>query len=193
MKDIEFKDAYCVNYEESWADPEVCKDTKELNLAHIEIITITCKVITNQSVTYKSEPEDFAAILYVSGFKERQVFNVSYSFSQATDKDGLTTGIARGGKIKLTVKAMNDGNCELLNWMCDSSLSKSGKIAFKRTDDLEKDMKDIEFEDAFCVDFVESWEDPDSSKAKDLAHTETITITCKKITNQSVKYDNIWD
>jgi len=128
--------------------------------------------------------------LYVDGFKPREVAFIEYAFTQATDKEGQTTGIPRGGIIKIKVKAMNDGTCELLGWMCDKSLAKDGKIEFMNSSDTTKKMKDVEFKGAYCVDFLESWED--SVKADDLAHWELITISCKEITNQSVVYTNDW-
>ena len=128
--------------------------------------------------------------LLIDGFKPREVAGISYAFAQATDKEGQTTGIPRGGKIIIKVKALNDGNCELLNWMCDKSLAKDGKIEFMNSSDSSKKMKDVEFADAYCVEFKEHWED--TTKAEDLAHWEEITITCKEITNQSVTYENDW-
>ena len=129
--------------------------------------------------------------LYVDGFKEREVASVVYTFEQATDKEGQTTGIPRGGKITIKVKARNDGNCELLSWMCDKSLSKGGKIEYMNSSDATKKMKDVEFKGAYCVEFLEHWED--TTKPEDLAHWEEITITCKEITNQSVTYENDWN
>ena len=128
--------------------------------------------------------------LTVDGFKPREVAMVEYAFTQATDKEGQTTGIPRGGKITIKVKAMNDGTNELLNWMCDKSLAKDGKIEFMNSSDAEKKMKDVEFKGAYCVDFQECW--VDTTKPEDLAHWELITITCKSITNQSVTYENDW-
>ena len=128
--------------------------------------------------------------LKVDGFKDREVAMVDYVFSQATDKEGQTTGIPRGGIITIRVKAMNDGNCELLSWMCDPSLAKNGKIEFMNSSDVSKKMKDVEFKGAYCVKFEEKWFD--TTKADDLAHWEEITISCKEITNQSVTYENEW-
>ena len=128
--------------------------------------------------------------LLVDGFKPREVAMVEYSFAQSTDKEGQTTGIPRGGKIKIKVKAMNDGTNELLNWMIEKSLSKDGKIEFMNSSDASKKMKDIEFKGAYCVDFLEHWEDTTTAEA--LAHWEEILITCKEITNQSVQYQNDW-
>ncbi len=128
--------------------------------------------------------------LKVDGFAEREVAGITYSFNQATDKEGQTTGIPRGGKITIKVKAMNSGNCELLTWMLAKSLAKDGKIEFMNSADAEKKMKDVEFKGAYCVDFVEHWEDTQSQTA--LAHWEEITITCREITNQQATYTNDW-
>jgi len=128
--------------------------------------------------------------LEVDGFKPREVASVSYKFAQTTDKEGQTVGIPRGGQITIRVKAMNDGTCELLGWAVDPSLAKDGKIVFMNSSDVKQKMKDVEFKQAYCVDFKEHWED--TTKPEDLAHWEEIVITCKEITNQSVTYENEW-
>jgi len=126
----------------------------------------------------------------VDGFKPREVAAVSYKFAQTTDKEGQTVGIPRGGQITIRVKAMNDGTNELLGWAVDPSLAKDGKIVFMNSSDVKQKMKDVEFKQAYCVDFKEHWED--TTKPEDLAHWEEIVITCKEITNQSVTYENDW-
>jgi hypothetical protein len=88
------------------------------------------------------------------------------------------------------VKARNDGNYELLNWMIEKSLAKDGLIEYMNSMDASKKMKDVKFKEAYCVEFLEHWED--TTKPEDLAHWEEITITCKEIENQSVIYTNTW-
>ena len=129
--------------------------------------------------------------LKVDGFKDRQVDAIEYTFTQAIDKEGQTTGLPRGGLIKLTVKALNDGNCELFNWMCNSALALNGKIEFMRSDDQGIKMKDIRFLGAYCVGYTEHWENPGNSK-NSLTHWENIVITCKEIINQAVMWNNEW-
>ena len=46
-------------------------------------------------------------------------------------------------------------------------------------------MKTIKFENGYCVDFEEKWEDK-------VGHFEEITITCKNIEVGSVKFENEW-
>ena len=48
-----------------------------------------------------------------------------------------------------------------------------------------KAMKTIKFENGYCVDFEEKWEDK-------VGHYEEIIITCKNIEVGSVKFENEW-
>ena len=52
--------------------------------------------------------------LTIDGFAEREVMMVDYKFDQATDREGQIAGIPRGGKVTVRVKAMNDGNNQLI-------------------------------------------------------------------------------
>jgi hypothetical protein len=122
--------------------------------------------------------------LKVDGYKDREVYKVNYSFDQATDAEGQIAGIPRGGKITINIKALNDGNNELLKWMTTPDLGKNGSLYFKETKTGNK-MKEIKFDNAYCISFQEDWEDK-------VGHTETITLSCQKITNGTVVYENAW-
>jgi len=120
----------------------------------------------------------------VDGYKDREVMMVTYEFDQATDVEGQMSGIPRGGKLNVRVKAMNDGTPELLAWMIERNLPKNGQIDFLETK-TGKAMKSIKFTNGYCVDFDEKWEDK-------MGHFEEITISCKAIEVGSVKYENEW-
>ena len=120
----------------------------------------------------------------IDGYKEREVMMVTYEFDQATDVEGQMSGIPRGGKIIVRVKAMNDGTPELLAWMIERNLPKNGQIDFLETK-TGKAMKSIKFTNGYCVDFDEKWEDKQG-------HYEEIVISCKAIEVGSVKYENDW-
>jgi len=120
----------------------------------------------------------------IDGYKDREVMMVTYEFDQATDREGQMSGIPRGGKITVRVKALNDGTPELLAWMVERNLPKNGEIAFLETK-TGKAMKTIKFTNGYCVDFQEKWEDRKG-------HSEEIVITCKQIEVGSVKYENDW-
>lgn len=131
--------------------------------------------------------------LKIDGFADREVAAVTYSFNQTIDKENQPAGIPRGGKIVIRVKALNDGNVDLLHWMTKPALMKNGSIIFKNSTDIEKEMKSVKFENAYCVDFVEHWEDVQAGQhGEPLAHWEEITISCKKIVNGPVTYESDW-
>ena len=122
--------------------------------------------------------------LSIDGYQEREVLKISYEFDQATDQEGQMSGIARGGKIQIKVKALNDGNSEMCVWMLERSLPKDGKITFLETK-TGKQMKTIEFKTAYCVDYTDDW-------AEGKMHIEVITISCKEIAFGNVKFENQW-
>ena len=122
--------------------------------------------------------------LEVDGYKEREVMMVKYEFDQATDVEGQMSGIPRGGKINIRVKALNDGTPDLLAWMVERNLPKNGVITFLETK-TGKNMKPIKFTNGYCVNFEEKWEDKKG-------HFEEIEITCQKIEFESVVFENDW-
>ena len=63
--------------------------------------------------------------LKVDGYKDREVMMVTYEFDKATDIEGQMSGIARGGKIRIRVKALNDGTPDLLDWMTQRNLPRT--------------------------------------------------------------------
>ena len=83
-------------------------------------------------------------VMKVADYKDREVQMVTYEFDQEIDREGQMTGIPRGGKIRVRVKALNDGTPELMAWMCDRFLKKDGSIEFLETKTL-KVMKEIKF------------------------------------------------
>ncbi len=122
--------------------------------------------------------------LEIDGYKEREVLMVTYEFNQETDIEGQMSGIPRGGKINLRVKALNDGKPDLMAWMVERNLPKNGTITFNETK-TGKVMKTIKFTNGYCVNFQEKWEDG-------FSHFEEIVITCKTIEFGNVKYENDW-
>ena len=120
----------------------------------------------------------------IDGYKDREVMMVTYEFEQETDVEGQMSGIPRGGKLRVRVKALNDGSPDLLAWMTERNLGKDGSIEFLETKTL-KVMKEIKFSGAYCVDFEEKWEDK-------LGHYEEILISCQNIEVGSVKFENEW-
>ena len=123
-------------------------------------------------------------VLEVKDFEAREVMMVDYKFDQATDREGQIAGIPRGGKVTIRVKAMNDGNNQLLAWMLDPTMPKDFSVKFVNTVDGAA-MKELKGTNCYCVNYVEKWEDK-------LGHFEEIEITCKAIEFGNVKYENDW-
>ena len=71
--------------------------------------------------------------LEVKDFKAREVILVDYKFNQATDREGQISGIPRGGRINIRVKALNDGNAELLGWMLAPTDPRDFTLKFQST------------------------------------------------------------
>jgi len=122
--------------------------------------------------------------LEVKDFAEREVISVDYKFTQETDIEGQITGIPRGGKVVIKVKAMNDGNNQLLQWMLAANDPRDMKISFENTVD-GKTMKTIEGTGCYCVKYNETWEDGEE-------HVETIEVVCQTLKNGPVEFNNPW-
>lgn len=112
--------------------------------------------------------------LTIDGFKEktREVRSVDYKFFQAIDSDGQITGLPRGGKITLRLKALNNGNAELLRWMLQENEFQDIKIEIKATTTTGSS-KTIEA-NAKCVHYKEDWTDGKE-------HYEEIVVVCKSM------------
>jgi len=122
--------------------------------------------------------------MQVKDYAEREVLMVTYEFDQATDREGQMTGIARGGKITVRIKPLNDGNPDMLAWMIERNLAKDVTIIFNETK-TGKEMKRIEATGAYCVDFHENWTDMQEQY-------EEVVMTCQNIKFGSVSYENEW-
>ena len=104
-------------------------------------------------------------VLKVKDFAPREVLLVNYKFNQATDQEGQVAGIVRGGQILIRVKALNDGNPELLAWMLDPAAPHDTAC--------------------YCVHYKEYWADGEE-------HYEEILLSCQKLENGPVGYENPW-
>lgn len=122
--------------------------------------------------------------LTVNGFEKREVLLVDYQFTQAVDREGQIAGIPRGGRINIRVKAMNDGNNQLLQWMLAPNDPRDVSILFYNTIDGST-MKELKGTGCYCTHFIEKWEDGEE-------HFEEIEIVCQELKNGSVGFENPW-
>lgn len=125
------------------------------------------------------------ATINADGIKEREVLYVRYELNQQTDVEGQPTGTTRGGKIYVKVKSNDDGNTDLLEWMCDTYMSKSGTISFPNRQGGE--MKNLQFKEGYVVEYAETY---DSTNA--LLQYEEFTISAKEIQVGNARHNNRW-
>ncbi|MCI6876789.1 MAG: hypothetical protein MR873_11045, partial [Parabacteroides sp.] len=119
--------------------------------------------------------------LSVQDFETREVMMIDYKFDQATDREGQLAGIPRGGKITIRVKAMNDGNNQLLQWMLAPNDPRDLKVTFCNTIDGST-MKELQGKGCYCIHYVEKWEDGQQ-------HFEELQIVCQVLQNGPVSFE----
>ena len=122
--------------------------------------------------------------LSVQDFETREVMMIDHKFDQATDREGQLAGIPRGGKITIRVKAMNDGNNQLLQWMLAPNDPRDLKVTFCNTIDGST-MKELQGKGCYCIHYVEKWEDGQQ-------HFEELQIVCQVLQNGPVSFENPW-
>ena len=125
------------------------------------------------------------ATINADGIQEREVLFVRYELNQQTDVEGQPTGTTRGGKIYIKVKSNDDGNTELLEWMVDTYMSKSGTISFPNRQGGE--MKHLSFKEGYVVEYAETYDSPNS-----LLQYEEFTISAKEIQVGNARHNNRW-
>jgi hypothetical protein len=122
--------------------------------------------------------------LSVKDFETREVMMVDYKFDQTTDIEGQISGIPRGGRITIRVKAMNDGNNQLLQWMLAPNDPRDVKVTFFNTIDGST-MKELQGTGCYCVHYKEKWEEGEG-------HYEEMEIVCQELKNGPVAFTNPW-
>ncbi len=125
------------------------------------------------------------ATISADGIQEREVIFVKYELNQQTDVEGQPTGTTRGGKITVKVKSNDDGNTDILEWMIDTYMSKSGTISFPNRQGGE--MKHLSFKEGYVVDYAETYDSTNS-----LLQYEEFTISAKEIAIGNARHNNRW-
>ena len=125
------------------------------------------------------------ATINADGIQEREVLYVRYELNQQTDVEGQPTGTTRGGKIYVKVKSNDDGNTDLMEWMCDTYMSKNGTISFPNRQGGE--MKHLSFKEGYVVEYAETYDSTNS-----LLQFEEFTISAKEIQVGNARHNNRW-
>lgn len=125
------------------------------------------------------------ATISADGIQEREVLFVKYELNQNTDVEGQPTGTTRGGKIIVKVKSNDDGNTDILEWMIDTYMSKSGTISFPNRQGGE--MKHLSFKEGYVVEYAETYD-----STNDILQYEEFTISAKEIQVGNARHNNRW-
>ena len=125
------------------------------------------------------------ATMSADGIQERDVLFVKYELNQQTDVEGQPTGTTRGGKIIVKVKSNDDGNTDILEWMIDTYMSKSGTISFPNRQGGE--MKQLTFKEGYVVEYSETYDSTNS-----ILQYEEFTISAKEIAIGNARHNNRW-
>lgn len=125
------------------------------------------------------------ATISADGIQEREVIFVKYELNQQTDVEGQPTGTTRGGKITVKVKSNDDGNTDILEWMIDTYMSKSGTISYPNRQGGE--MKHLSFKEGYVVEYAETYDSTNS-----LLQYEEFVISAKEIQVGNARHNNRW-
>lgn len=123
----------------------------------------------------------FKATLKVEG-GEFDVLSCNFSFGQATDEKGKPASSVQGGSIFVQIVTSDDTS--LLGWMIDPYKKTSGSIVFNKTDE-DSTLKEVKFEDAYCVGYSESFNSTSASSM-----TVSLNISARKVDISGVAHEN---
>lgn len=104
---------------------------------------------------------------------------------QSTDAVGRPSSATRGGKLRLELDVVEDDT--LSEWMADPHKKLNGSVRYYRTSE-EATLKEIQFDDAYCIEYVERFDGTQSS----LPMTTTLTISAQKLKIGQVSLENNW-
>ena len=126
------------------------------------------------------------ARLYIEGHETEKdgipLNSCEFSFSQEVDQRGLPVSQVKGGMIQLSYASFDDP--DILWWMISTNTDKNGKIQFSGIES-SKAFKTLEFKDARCVSYRETFSRDDEMIVE-------LTISAREITVSGVSHYNTW-
>jgi hypothetical protein len=112
------------------------------------------------------------------------LYSVSIEIGQAVDKFGRPSSAAKGGKIEIEFFSLKDD--VIFDWMVQTRKTLNGSINLYE-DDLETKIKEIKFEDAYCTEYTEIFDE-----TMDVSPVTKLTISAEKLTIGNIDLDNHW-
>ena len=112
-----------------------------------------------------------------------KVLNMDIGFSQNTDYTGKPTGRPHANDIHLVVESTSD--TQIIDWMASPGGTKNGKIEIVLKNNVRKT---IEFRNAYCVEYRESFSFLGSG---DVQMNISFTISVEEIIIDGVSVSNV--
>lgn len=125
----------------------------------------------------------FKATLSIDG-KTFTVLSCHYAFHQNIDPTGRPSSDVRGGTVSISIESSDDST--IYTWMTDAHSFKDGKITFYKRDQDSK-MKELEFKQAACIDYSESFDANSSSPM-----STSFTLSAQELTLGGNSHANAW-
>ena len=110
--------------------------------------------------------------------------SVSIEIEQGADQFGRPSTAAKGGKIEIELFSVEDD--VIFDWMVHTKKILNGSINLYEAD-FETKLKEIKFEDAFCIEFSEKFEE-----AGDDNLLTRFIISAEKLSIGNIDLDNQW-
>jgi hypothetical protein len=110
--------------------------------------------------------------------------SVSFQIDQAIDKFGRPSSIAKGGKIDIELFTVEDD--VIIDWMVHPVKTLNGSINLYEADNETK-LKEIQFENGYCIEYTEIFEQSTSENL-----VIKFTISAEKISIGNIDLDNQW-
>jgi hypothetical protein len=128
----------------------------------------------------------YTAELAIEG-KTFPIRKCEYGFSQKVDLLGKPIPMVTSNRIKLEITGTDDETN--ISWAANEKKKLGGTISFYRAD--QSVMKEIKFEDGFCIKYKEDIQllkSPDPSPL----YLHFLEISAKVISIGDIKHDNHW-
>jgi hypothetical protein len=109
---------------------------------------------------------------------------VSIEIGQTTDQFGRPSTVAKGGKVEMELFSVEDD--VIFDWMVHTKKTLSGSINLYEAD-FETKFKEIRFEDAYCIEFSERFEESTEESL-----ITRFKISAEKLSIGNIDLDNQW-
>ena len=131
-------------------------------------------------------------VLFNVAGQESEVIGLSYSLDQNVDNIGQPAGEVRGGQIEVTLGT--NGTESRFGWMVASDMKQDGDIKF--IDATGQTLKTLEFKDAYCVGYTESYDafTGDAAGGVNIKESakEILTLSCRELVVGGEVHENSW-